>query len=50
MCLVLAFKSLQGSGALGSNHNSASSSSDIFYGVSVSELARESLHRFPGER
>lgn len=39
MCLVLASESLQGRSAPGSNHNSASISSDILYGVSVSELA-----------
>lgn len=50
MCLVLAFKSLQGRSALGSNHNSASISSDILYGVSVSELACESLHHPSRER
>lgn len=43
LCLVLVFKSLSGRSSLGSNHNTALTFNDTFYGVSVSELACESL-------
>lgn len=45
LCLVLAFKSLWGRSLLGSNHNTAPTFNDTVYGVSVSELACESLRR-----
>lgn len=48
LCLVLAFKSPWGGGERsiqGSNHNTVPIFGDIFYGVSVSELACESLRR-----
>lgn len=45
LCLVLALKSLWGRSLLGSNHNSAPTFNDTFYGVSVSELACESPRR-----